>query len=97
VFTESGKSARVLSRFRPPLPIYTFSRHVSTYKQLAISYGVEAFYMDLSKDPVKNTKEALRILKKNQMIESGDRLIVIFGNNIGVPESNNTLSIVTVK
>lgn len=96
VFTESGKSAQVLSRFRPNLPIFAFSRHEETVRKLALSFGVDAFYADLSQDPIQNTKNALHTLKEDRGLNKGDKLIVIFGNNVGVPESNNTLSIVSV-
>lgn len=94
IFTESGKSARVLSRFRPPLPIYVFSSHQSVVRKLALSYGVVANHMQLHKNPVNNIKSAINILKKNKLIDKGDKLISIFGNNVGVPEANNTISIV---
>lgn len=95
IFTESGKSACVLSRFRPPLPIYAFSSHPSVIRKLALSYGVVANHMKLHKNPVNNIKSAIEILKKNKFINKGDKLISIFGNNVGVPESNNTISIVS--
>src|SRR3989344_4020965 len=95
IFTESGKSARVLSRFRPPLPIYVFSSHPSVVRKLALSYGVIGNHMQLHKNPVNNIKSAIEILKKNKFIDKGDKLISIFGNNVGVPESNNTISIVS--
>jgi pyruvate kinase len=96
LFTESGKSARVLSRFRSPLPIYAFSRHEDSVNKLALSYGVRPFCLNLSQDPVENTRAAIKVLTDRKLIFSGDRMIVIFGNNIGVPESNNTLSIIEV-
>ena len=96
IFTESGKSARVLSRFRPPLPIYAFSSHPSVIRKLALSYGVSGYNMALHKNPVNNIKKALKILQKEKVMNAGDKLISIFGNNVGVPESNNTISIVSV-
>ncbi len=96
VFTESGKSARVLSRFRSPLPVYAFSRHENSVNKLSLSYGVRSFTLDLGRNPVENTRAAIKTLMDRKLIFTGDRLIVIFGNNIGVPESNNTLSIIEV-
>lgn len=96
VFTESGKSARVLSRFRSPLPTYAFSRNPDTVNKLAMSYGVRAFNLQLSKDPVENTRAAVKALTDRRLLFPGDRIIVIFGNNVGVPEANNTLSIIEV-
>lgn len=96
IFTESGKSARVLSRFRSPLPVYAFSRHESSVNKLALSYGVRGFNLNLSEDPVVNTRSAIKELMDRSLVFAGDRLIVIFGNNVGVPEANNTLSIIEV-
>jgi pyruvate kinase len=96
VFTESGKSARMLSRFRTNLPIYAFTSHESTEKQLTMSYGVMPFVMKLEKEPVTNTKTAINILKKHFLVSKENKLIVIFGNNVGVREGNNNMSIVKV-
>ena len=96
VFTESGKSARALSRYRTDLPIYTFTSHYPVYKQLALSFAVDAYNLKLKKDPVENIRSAIKILKDQEMLESGDKVIVIFGSNVGALESNNTMSIVTI-
>ncbi|MDQ5981472.1 MAG: Pyruvate kinase [Patescibacteria group bacterium] len=94
VFTESGKSARVLSRFRSNLPVYAFTSHHSVARRLNMSYGITPFHMKLHKNPVNNIKEALSTLKKRNLIDAGNRMIVIFGQNVGELESNNTVSIV---
>ena len=96
VFTESGKSARLLSRYRPNLPIYVFTPRKETYHQLSMSYGIRSFNMELDKNPVLNIKNALNILKKENLTMHGDKLITIFGNNVGEPGGNNSLSLVDV-
>lgn len=96
VFTESGRSARMLSRYRAPLPIYAFTTHITVSNQLALSYGVIPINIKLQEDPVKNIRNAINLLKDTHFVDGDDRLIVIFGNNVGVPESNNNLSIVRV-
>ncbi len=40
VFTESGQSARMVSRFRPTTPILAVTPHKQVYKQLEFSWGV---------------------------------------------------------
>lgn len=94
VFTESGKSAKTLSRFRLQLPIYAFSHNKRAVSTLPLSWNVRSFYTRLHKNPITNIKNALYILKVNNIINSGDKFIVIFGNHVGIPEANNSLSIV---
>lgn len=96
VFTESGRSARLLSRYHPPVPVFAFTTHQAIYHQLCLSFGVRPFYMPLGKNPAQNIKNAVAILKKSSLISSGQKLIVIFGNNVGAPAANNNLSVIKV-
>lgn len=96
VFTESGLSARILSRFRPPVPIFAFSEHSETARQLAMSYGVQGFRMKLQSNPDINTKNAIEFLKRKHLVFKGEKIIAIFGNNVGTVGANNNLSIVDV-
>lgn len=96
VFTESGKSARLLSRYRPNLPIFVFTTHEHVYHQLSLSYGITAFNLKLEKNPVTNIKNALEILKSSNLISKNDKLLAVFGNNVGEPGGNNSLSVIEV-
>jgi len=42
VFTATGSSARLVSRFRSPVPIYAFTPQEATARQLQVSFGVRA-------------------------------------------------------
>ena len=95
VFTESGKSARVLSRFRSTLPIFAFTEHETIARQLTMSYGVTPFVMNLHKKPVTNIYNAIELLKTKRMIEKADCLVAVFGDNVGEPGANNTISLVS--
>jgi pyruvate kinase len=43
--TVTGRSARMMSKFRPELPILAFSESVRTVRELALVYGVRAHYL----------------------------------------------------
>ncbi len=40
VFTSTGSSARLVSRYRPPVSIFAITPHNTTAQQLAVNYGV---------------------------------------------------------
>ncbi len=67
VFTSSGSSARLVSQFRPPVPIYAFTPSATVARQLAAVYGVQAV---LAPD-VHSTDEMLH----NSIIVAGARLL----------------------
>ena len=96
VFTESGRSARILSRFRPPLPIYAFTPNSCTAHQMALSSGVIPQRMKLSKNPDTNIKNAIDLLHRKRLLTKGDKLIVTFGQNVGEAGGTNSLTIVDV-
>ena len=40
VFTSTGSSARLVSRYRPPVGVFAITPHDTTARQLAVNYGV---------------------------------------------------------
>jgi pyruvate kinase len=92
VFTESGTTARLASCQRPPCPIYAFTPIESTYRQLALVWGVFPFLFD----PISSTDEMIRkgveILTHSGEVQKGDVIIIVSGTN-PVPGATNMMKI----
>ena len=92
-FTQSGDSARRLSRYRGPIPMIAFTPIAAVRSQLAMSWGIETF-----KAPeVEHTDEMVRqvdehLLKVNR-VQEGDVVVIIEGSPPGIPGSTNALRI----
>ena len=73
----NGDIARVLSRYRPELPIYcaTFSDRV--VQQLDLSWGVYGFKIDVFKKQNIDINLALNFLKKNKIVKKKDKIIIV--------------------
>lgn len=67
VITRSGFSARLVSSYRPAMPVFAVTTEMSTYRQLAAVWGV---YPVLAKD-AEVTYEALSGVGKRAVVESG--------------------------
>ena len=93
VFTSSGASARLISRFRPPVPIYAFTQSECTARQLSVSFGVEAI---LAPD-VKSTDQMLlqmeQILATTGRLKPGDNVVFVAGQPIGRIGSTNLIKL----
>ena len=92
-FTQSGDSARRLSRLRGPVPVLAFTPEDKVRCQLALTWGVETFRTD----PVEHTDEMVRqvdeqLLKIGRVTE-GDLVVIIAGSPPGIPGSTNALRI----
>ena len=55
-FTQSGDSARRLSRYRGPIPVLAFTPEATVRSQLAMTWGVETFKTEM----VEHTDEMVR-------------------------------------
>jgi pyruvate kinase len=92
-FTQSGDSARRLSRYRGPTPMLAFTPIPVVRSQLSLSWGVETFLGEA----VEHTDEMVRqvdesLLKIGRVVE-GDLVVIIAGSPPGIPGSTNALRI----
>jgi len=92
-FTQSGDSARRLSRYRGSIPILAFTPEASTRSQLAMTWGVETF----KTAAVEHTDEMVRQVDEQLLqigrVDEGDLVVIIAGSPPGIPGSTNALRI----
>jgi len=93
VFTSSGASARLISRFRPPVPIYAFTQNECVARQLSVSFGIEPI---LAPD-VKSTDQML-LQMEHMLVDSGrlkpnDNVVFVAGQPIGRMGSTNLIKL----
>lgn len=90
-FTQSGDSARRMSRLRSQLPLLAFTPDQRTRRQLALSWGVDTFFVP----KVPNTDQMVRsvdqVLQAAHMARAGDRVVVVAGAPVGIPGTTNSL------
>ncbi len=93
VFTTSGASARLISRFRPPVPIFAFTHNECVARQLSVSFGVEPV---LAPD-VKSTDLMLlqmeQVLVNSRRLKPGDNVVFVAGQPIGRTGSTNLIKL----
>jgi pyruvate kinase len=92
-FTETGDSARRLSRYRSPIPILAFSSVGATRNQLALTWGVETFLLA----PVSHTDQLIKQLDRALLdldrCRKGELVVIVAGSPPGIAGSTNTLRV----
>jgi pyruvate kinase len=89
VFTASGSSARLVSKYRPPVPIFAFTGSEAVARQLSIIYGVRALVVP---DPVSTDAMVLLIdqtLLGKGLVKLRDNVVFMAGQPIGRPGTTN--------
>ena len=93
VFTSTGSSARLVSRYRPPVSIYAITPHDTTARQLSVSYGVTAI---LAPD-VSNTDEMLaqmdRVMVESGLLKQGQLVVFLAGQPVGRAGTTNLMKL----
>jgi pyruvate kinase len=97
VITRRGIMANHVSSFHPETAIvHAFTNMTSVRRKLWLNRGVIPYRVDFSSDPEKTIKHAIEILKKEGMIQSGEK-VVILSDVIAGEERVDTIQIREVK
>jgi pyruvate kinase len=92
-FTQSGDSARRMSRLRGPIPVLAFTPEGPTRSQLSLSWGVETF----KTSTVEHTDEMVLQVDEHLLnigrVKEGDLVVIIAGSPPGIPGSTNALRV----
>ena len=92
-FTQSGDSARRLSRYRSQIPILAFSPVPLVRSWLSMAWGVETFigeYVEHTDEMVRQVDEALLKIGR---VQEGDTVVIIAGSPPGIPGSTNAMRV----
>jgi pyruvate kinase len=92
-FTQSGDSARRLSRYRGPIPMLAFTPVAAVRSQLSLSWGVETFKAPAVEHTDEMVRQVDEALLKIDRVEEGDLVVIIAGSPPGIPGSTNALRI----
>ena len=93
VFTRTGSSARLISRFRPPVPVYAFTSSDAVARQLSVGFGIRPV---LAPD-VHSTDEMLgqveAMLVERGWLKPQDVVVFVAGQPIGWPGTTNMMKL----
>ncbi|GHH16937.1 pyruvate kinase [Streptomyces rubradiris] len=92
-FTQSGDTARRLSRYRSPIPLLAFTPEPATRSQLSLTWGTETFlgpHVDSTDAMVDQVDE---LLLQYGRCRKGDMVVITAGSPPGVSGSTNMVRV----
>jgi pyruvate kinase len=94
--THSGRTARMISRFRPACPIIATTVFSRSYRQLSLSWGVLPFLVELVDTTEKMFDLALVKAQESGLVDIGDTVVITGGSPAGMSGTTNILKVATV-
>ena len=92
-FTQSGDSARRMSRLRSPIPILALTPDRGTYNRLALSWGIEPMITAMVSHTDEMVKQADHLLIDSGRAITGDNVMIVAGSPPGIPGSTNAMRV----
>ncbi|WP_017445277.1 pyruvate kinase [Gayadomonas joobiniege] len=95
--TESGSTAKLMSRISSGIRIIALSRHEKTLTTSALYRGVLPFFFDSTKsNPASLSNDVIATLKDAGHLEKGDLVILTHGDAMETIGATNTMKLVRV-
>jgi len=88
--TLSGQSARMISKFRPQIPIIAFTPKEKTYYQLALSWGITPLLNEYEENTHTLFDEVVHKVAEYNFVNDGD-VIVVTGSSQSSSGTTNML------
>ncbi len=89
VFTKSGSTAQLISKYRPHTPIIAFSPEAETRRRLSLFWGVLPRSIADTRDIGGLTAMAEKRLVEEKLVRRGDIIGIVAGTPMGIPGTTN--------
>ena len=90
VFTQTGSTARLISKFRPSADIFGLTPHSHVMNRMALYWGVYPLQMSEITNVEQLIEKLENLLLKLKLVTAGDKLVILTGAPI-VQKGSTTL------
>ncbi|MCI5878486.1 MAG: pyruvate kinase [Lachnospiraceae bacterium] len=94
--TKSGRSAKMVSRYKPDCDIVACAMDEKVCRQLNLAWGVTPLLLDEQKEVFDLFDEAVAVAAKEKGLQKGDTVVITSGVPIGMSGTTNMLKVQTV-
>ena len=94
--TESGHTAKMVSKYRPQAPIIAVTPHQEVMRKLALNWGVQPVLARGSKNTDEMMSAAIEASLNSGLIKGGDLVVFTAGIPVGMKGTTNLIRVHTV-
>jgi pyruvate kinase len=96
VFTESGATARYMSKFHPKVPIHTLSPKHYVVNQSQLLWGVNPMFFRRGRHSESLLRRMEHLLLSQKLVNHGDKIILLLGMPLTTHGPTNTIKVHTI-
>ena len=95
--TDTGCIARLVAKYRPPVPVLACSAVNAVIRNLQTVRGVWGFKIPNYQSGDNIVQMVVKVAKEQHLVKSGGKVVVIQAQNEDTPEESNVMKIVDVE
>ncbi len=95
--TSSGSTARLVAKFRPSRPVLALTSQETTYRHLALTWGVIPRLVGPTSSTDKLISAALKAAAAAAILKPGDKAVITAGVPAGTPGNTNLIKVEVLK
>ena len=96
VFTRSGKTALLMSKVRPGVPILAFTPDIHTYRRMGVFWGVKSFLIPFATSVKTMVSYVETSVISETPIRKGQQIVIISGYPVGAFKPANLALLHTI-
>ncbi|WGV25091.1 pyruvate kinase [Halotia branconii] len=94
--TQTGATARNVSKFRPQTPVLAITPHVNVARQLQMVWGVKPLLVLGLPSTGQTFQAAINVAQENQLLSEGDLVVMTAGTLQGISGSTDLIKVEVV-
>ena len=91
--SKSGRTARMISRFRPECPIISGTTEPKVYRQMNLSWGVRPIMVEEKSNTDELFDHVVSVASAAGLVDNGDMVVITTGVPLGVSGTTNLLKV----
>lgn len=91
--TQSGHTARMISKYRPNCPIISGTTDPTVLRQMNLSWGVTPILVEEKNNTDELFDHVVNVAKSNGLVQDGDLVVITAGVPLGMSGTTNLLKV----
>jgi pyruvate kinase len=96
VFTLTGRTAILMSKSRPEVPILAFTPEISVYNRMSMFWGVSTYLVEQAYSIEEMVAEVEQALLASKLVREGQQVVLTCGYPVGIVKATNLALLHTV-